>query len=344
MILIWIIYAVILRIIGFSSTSWGNYGIYILFYFPLFAFCFYREYLNEYEKKRIIVFILIVSLSNMVYNTIFLINNPGANLELNFSDLYSGMNVGNTDFTFIIMLVLIVCACYGLQGRKLFILFFVVGFFYLIISSKTTSFLIFLFILYILFINMILTKIGKKQRIVVIIAGVLLPLCIYSEGLDLLVHVIKNEYIVERINALMQGNIESTYLSRFELAKISLNTFLNHPIFGIGYVKVDFALISYTSTGIGHHSEFIDHLGRYGIIGAAFYLIIWINYYKSIQKMNGSKYNMQIAKIIFIAFLATSVLNNSMNAMSGIIIFYLALAIADGQFDRVKCRTNFLCK
>lgn len=339
-ILIWIIYAVILRVIGFSSASWGNYGIYILFYFPLFVFYFYRERLNECEKKRIMIFILIVALSNMLYNTIFLINNPGANLELNFSDLYSGMNIGNSGFTFIIMLVLIFCACYVLQGRKMFILPFVIGLFYLVISSKTTSFLIFLIILYILSINIVLTKISRTQRIIIIIIGIIALIFIYREGLDFLVHVIRNEYIVERINALIQGDTGSTYLSRLELAKISLNTFSKHPIFGIGYVKADFALISYTSTGIGHHSEFIDHLGRYGIIGAVFYLLIWINYYKSIQKMNGSKDSIRIANMMFVAFLVTSFLNNSMDAMSGIIIFYLALATADGQFDQINCSNN----
>jgi len=332
----WIGYAIILRVIGFSTASWGNYGIYVLFYYPLFVFAIYRHILNDKEKHCMVNFIMAVALLNMLYNICFLIRHPGANQELNFSDMYAGCNLGNSDFTFVIMLVLIIYLYYAIHGRIIYFLAVVLGCFYLVISSKTTALLVFLIITYIIFVEKFAAKIEKRQRILIECLGIILPLLLYKPVLIVMSHFISNQYIVERLNALIVGDTSSVYLSRAGLAKISFHTFLNHPVLGIGYVKADFSKIDYVTTGIGHHSEFIDHLGRYGLIGAVAYIFIWYNYFKTFNSYSGTKKDHYAGIMIFIAFMMYSLLNNSMDAMSGVVIFYLVSSVADGDFGKKK--------
>ncbi len=335
-IFVWIVYAILLRMIGFSTAAWGNYGIYVLFYYPLFVFSIYRHILNDKEKHCMVNFILAVAMLNMLYNIYFLIRHPGANQELNFSDMYAGCNLGNSGFTFVIMLILILYLFYALHGKILYLLVVMAGGLYLVISSKTTAFLVFLIIAYIIFVERFAVKIKKEQRILIECMGIVLPLVLYKPVLILLSHIISNQYIVERLNALIVGDTSSTYLSRTGLAKISFHTFLSHPVFGIGYVKADFSKIDYVTTGIGHHSEFIDHLGRYGLVGGIVYIIIWYNYFKTFNSYSGTKEDHHVGIMIFIAFMIYSFLNNSMDAMSGIVIFYLVSAVADGYFEKKK--------
>lgn len=330
----WIGYAILLRIIGFSTAAWGNYGIYVLFYYPLFVFSIYRQILNDKEKHCIVNFTLAVAMLNMLYNICFLIRYPGANQELNFSDMYVGCNLGNSNFTFMIMLILIIYLFYALHGKIIYLLFVVIGGLYLVISSKTTALLIFLIIAYIISVEKFAGKIKKENRILIECMGVILPLVLYKPVLLVLSHFISNQYIVERLNALIVGDTSSIYLSRTGLAKLSFHTFLSHPVFGIGYVKADFSKIDYVTTGIGHHSEFIDHLGRYGLVGGIAYIIIWCKYFKSFNSYSGTKEDHHAGIMIFIAFMIYSFLNNSMDAMSGIVIFYLLSAVADGYFKK----------
>ena len=332
-IFVWIAYAIILKFIGYSTAEWGNYGIYILFFFPLRVFDVYSKILDQDEKYHIFRWILIVSIANLIYNLYFLINHPSANLELNFSNQYANQNLGNSGFTFVIMLILIYFLYYALKGKKLYIPIVIIGIIYLVFSSKTTAFLIFLIITYAIIVSLFLKHIKKSQQVIVFILGIVILCLAYTYGLEGLATLIKNDYITTRIDALLKGDVSSTYLSRFSLAKLSLHTFANHPIFGIGYVKADFSKISYISTGIGHHSEFIDHLGRYGIIGAIFYCLIFIPYTKDIQATRIEKSD-NATIFIMMAFYMYSVLNNSVDAMSGIIIFYFVAAIGQEHYIR----------
>jgi O-antigen ligase len=49
---------------------------------------------------------------------------------------------------------------------------------------------------------------------------------------------------------------------------IGFETFINNPIIGIGYYRVYFESVSEVlKLPIGHHSHFIDSIGRFGILG-----------------------------------------------------------------------------
>lgn len=69
---------------------------------------------------------------------------------------------------------------------------------------------------------------------------------------------------------LLSGKNEGldTLSSRERLTKISLNSFWEHPLFGIDYKN-------HVAGVVGCHAQWADDLARFGIIGNA---VIWINY------------------------------------------------------------------
>lgn len=338
-ILIWLMYAVGLKIIGYSTASIGNYGIQMMFFFPLFVYEFYKREVPTDDLRKLMYFGLFVLTINMLYNLIFLILNPGANIELNFSDTYAGMNLGNSEFTFVVMLMLIIFLYYSINGKPTLLPIVIIGIIYLVVSSKTTSFLLFVVIGSCVVIDRFTKNINKTQKVILLSIVVILALFLYRFGLTVLTSFIKNEYLLARINALIAGDSTSTYLSRIELAKLSFNTFLKNPFIGIGFVKADFAKVSYISTGVGHHSEFIDHLARYGLVGAVFYICIFGQFIKKTIQNAASLEGAKVAKYVIIGFFASSVLNNSIFTISGVMLFFIVSGVADGLFMN-KNETN----
>lgn len=332
----WLVYAITLRIIGFSSAAWGNYGIQVMFYFPLVVFMTYRSLLTEREQYHLICFVGIVMLINMLDNIYLLVRYPGANIELNFSDMYSNLNLGNSSFTFVMMLLLLVCFGYFLNRKRWYVIPVLAGVFYLVISSKTTAFLVFLIFAYLMVVEKAAAKLPIRYRAMIMILGVGILLFLYRFSLEIVSVFTNNEYILVRLKALVKGDTSSVYLARWGLAMLSISTFLEHPLFGIGYVKADFALVDYASTGIGHHSELIDHLGRYGMIGIVFYLLIFCNFYRYVKRLYGEKQDKVSVGMIYVAFMLYSVLNNSIDVAAGVVFFYVLPALADGQFQHLK--------
>jgi len=88
-------------------------------------------------------------------------------------------------------------------------------------------------------------------------------------------------------------------------------------------VELEGSVLNAYQSGIGHHSELIDHLGRYGIVGLAFYFIIFRNFLLKLRAIYLSKEGLQLRNIIFFAFASFSLLNNSFTPHIGVAIFLL---------------------
>ena len=53
---LWITYSIILKVIGFSKASWGNYFTMIMFFFPYIVYNAYKENISLEAKKKILLF------------------------------------------------------------------------------------------------------------------------------------------------------------------------------------------------------------------------------------------------------------------------------------------------
>ena len=74
-----------------------------------------------------------------------------------------------------------------------------------------------------------------------------------------------------------QGGGSVNYVDeRWGLVKMSWSTFLNNPIFGVGYT-VGNVYSKLFESGVGTHSEICDILAQHGIVGASLFFMYFFN-------------------------------------------------------------------
>ena len=179
---------------------------------------------------------------------------------------------------------------------------------YILFSGKATFFIFALISLFYFFNKILIYNFSYFLRLSIIILPIFI---IIFQYIDL------QERLIERLLALSNLDFEMNYFDRFKLINISLNTFLNNPIIGIGYdfeeILGDISVVE--KLGIGLHSELIDYLPRYGLIGMLFLIIFF--YYLSNDIFDKIK---EFKKILFY-FLFLSIFTNTFNLESGFLIF-----------------------
>lgn len=166
--------------------------------------------------------------------------------------------------------------------------------------------------------------------ILVVIIIALIPLFSLLENVD-------NERLASRfsdIQFILQGGSiysldNSSLAGRFLLGMTSLNTFFSSPlnfIWGIGddvMIGKQYEFSDLLILGIGNHSQFLDMLAKYGLIGGIIFVNIIKGMFKWLKKFSENRsFNHYIDLFIFVFFFQ-SVLNNSFFPDLFIIIFIM---------------------
>ncbi len=123
-------------------------------------------------------------------------------------------------------------------------------------------------------------------------------------------------YVTEQILGVPSG-IKYTYTRRNELASYSINTFLEHPMFGVGYAGYGYGVI-------GCHQEWYDMLGVFGLIGSTVVwgIIAWmlVTVFKGIE----SRIEKEMFLVLVVMFGVLGFLNPCMGAPLLMAMFVVA--------------------
>lgn len=116
----------------------------------------------------------------------------------------------------------------------------------------------------------------------------------------------------DQMASLLSGTLRQTGFDRATLYGTSIDTFLEHPVTGVGayygVVGSDIAM----DHGIGSHSELFDTLARFGLVGAGIYLSILLPLtFRAVSEWKGTAYgavasSMWILFILLVCFNAAS--------------------------------------
>lgn len=132
---------------------------------------------------------------------------------------------------------------------------------------------------------------------------------------------IDNELISERfaeVGRFLYADNESYHIeSRLYTLQVSWQTFLSHPVIGIGYKYGNTYDLLYQN-GVGVHSELLDALAKYGIIGSIPYLYFFYHQIRSL--VDKSLYRITIPVVV--AFLIMFTFNPFLSVQT---IFMLCL-------------------
>lgn len=344
---LWLPYVFILRIVGFSTAEWGNFFVYALFWFSYMVFYFYDELININMKKNIIISIIVMYIFNLANNIYILIKHPGANKLVNFYNEYRELNIGGTNFAFEAALCSLICLFLLLNRweykKNILKIFFTLNLIYLFVfSAKTTTIILFTCASVFMILNNKLNSLsnrakGKIYAMFISILGFIL--LITPNIFRFLGNIISSVDIKMRFlsmasfleNFYMGNIVVDDYMLRVDLALLSIDSFISSPIFGIGKHIANqqmYGLNAVYTIGIGSHSELIDHLAVYGLIGVFVYIVLFKKYFNSLSKKSISNSNLSSYKVILYFVLVYSICNNSFSMACGVILFvFLPFAI-----------------
>lgn len=362
----WMVYlflCAIMVIIGFSSTNLNfiisRLPIYLI---PVMGYFMIRHY-NIREKGLFLVLFFIVFLANLIYNIFLGFQLPDVFEEqasteesIDFSIL---MNIASSSF---------ISVCYWLIG--------VLGGILLSIKKKNISFLCLLMIVptayYMLFQNtrgtailLLMIEIAgivlaffeptkqkdrKPYYVFSTVALMLLVLMVFVPFMGWLMEHLQSERLAERLNDLVDfrisgGNVnsvkEGSFTERILLAQTSLSSFFSSPLsilIGIGDHTQAFGgdLIK---SGIGGHSEFIDVLARYGLVGAFIFWNIMRRFYRLLRKQTSNREIVKYVNIVFFIIILTGFLNNIFQP-NMLLFLYLVFPVMIELTDNIIKRSN----
>ena len=341
---IYFLYAVLMSIIGISSTNLNfqivNSAKYLI---PIIG-CFVIFNYNIKELRLLLVFFFIIMIGNICQNLFLSQLMPELfEEELEHSEelsaLKASLNVGGTALVAVCLFMVgtLFVIAKNLEYKFLRVMTIITIciflYYFLCVNIRGTTTILF-FILILGFI--VATKEPKKKRvryylnslfiIVIISLIILVPLLVWITS------IIDNESLIKRFGDIVslfeaRGNIDEinngSFLGRIELSMVSLSSWLSTPlsfIFGIGDHTQDFGgdLIA---SGIGSHSEFFDCLGRYGIIGGVIFFNIIKLHYKNITNFTSNRNIVKYFNVVFFIIILYGFLNNLFEPITLLFIF-----------------------
>ncbi|MDP9739957.1 UNVERIFIED_ORG: hypothetical protein QFZ59_001787 [Bacillus sp. B2I3] len=331
---IWIVIVSLYIAAQLPNFSFGNYFYIILYYMPIFLFAFYLKYGSMSIYKKIIMFAFGVIIVNSIINIIILFQNPYAAKEATGGyglNNYSGSNILTDIFIFayvlaayatilgvryfsnkiikyffmILSIILIFMVIQSTFFISIISLVFIMGCFYMIKGeNKGYNYMKFLililsFSVFIIFKNNISSAIDKW-----------------------IVSVTDNYIIIQRVQAIsklvLDFGFEGSLSARMKDLNISINTFLEYPFLGKGYLLSSDIL----STGIGMHSHLLDDLARFGIMGFTFEIMVYIVFIiyviNNLDKKLRKHYMVSWIGFVFYAFF-----NPIVYPPTGIMLFFI---------------------
>lgn len=333
-----------LSVIGYSTTSPNNYITRLPLYgIPIAATYIIRTYSHK-EQRKLFSFIVIVMLLNVFQNYMLALRDPG------FFDTFQhgaeGMEMTNGGTTgFVQACLFAIPCCFMVWSRRLRIpqqklaLWGMVAFiiYIMFVNTRATSFLILLFFVFaLLYMRYIGSKIKNKMvgyaLVVFLIVGAIavsIPMLDWiatntsSEGLSVRLNTVTESMATGEIDENSEGSLGSRYLlglTSFETWTKSIKNF----IFGIGDdVAADGHLMDLISVGIGRHSQILDFLAMFGIVGAFFLYKAWKSIFRCIKSQSSDKSTTLLIDIVIMGYIIMNVLNNTLVAGQNIIMFLL---------------------
>lgn len=204
--------------------------------------------------------------------------------------LYDWNNIGGYSFVYMLVLLYpLIILAYKQRRLPLFwaaICAISIGV-VIIMSEYTTAFLLFL-LSSILF--LLKRQMSTRNMFVFSIVGVVAAILfsdVFSDLLEYLASVMSSPVFKERLTALAGGTtgLEASESNRIFLYRQSFSTFLSHPIFG--------TMLS-GGGGTGGHSQILDALGTYGLVGGALlvwmYRYVYVLFFKPYRQQDGFGY------------------------------------------------------
>lgn len=356
LVLWWCFWIIFLKIIGFSTASLGNYIGQIIFFGMFTIMSFVDTYFDRVRKDKLFKFITTIIVVNLIHNIILNTQNEYLSTIIFTSEGAEllNTNLGATTFSAMILIFCGIMFALFFQQKNNFNKFVLVIIVLLcgdlIINKQsraTGTILLVVMMLFIFFEQKLNLNEGYRRVLfylflLIVMSVVLIPV------LEFISSHISNDRINERLMSLItflknEGTVsisgQDSFATRLFLIKSSLTTFVSsfkNIILGEGYNIATYSTMNdmISHTGIGYHSELIDILGVYGLIGGITIFMILKEYFKVLKyKFKKSNIDNEI-NVVYFTFIVFSFSNVSFTAELGLTaVLLLSLTKIENKCD-----------
>lgn len=338
-VILWLFYLLCLFLL-FPNTQLGYYSLNLTFWEPLLIFYYYYTVRREPRLYNTILYVVLGAILISLLLSIYSVN---AN-ELAAREASSGhstedaMLTGNYTFTAAITVILPVMAAVIIINRFIKHRFICIIAAVMLVGTVVFIFrcnlMISILCMMIAFVFLVTanpkrTNTASRTLITIFVAAAIiigfgLLAGLLARFFDWLGGAIGSYEIATKTtyiaNFLRFGTMEGNLESRLDLCKIAINTFLKHPIFGIGpQNNADI----YFMTQLGMHAQFFDEWARYGIVGITLLALPLKKYYSFCVQNISEGWMLKAFKAGFISYFVISMLNPAVSANIGITMFFV---------------------
>lgn len=326
----WLFIIFIYYLYNSFQTFRGNFYNVFLFYFNFVILIYVKNNFKTSSNYRKLYILLIIVLTNTISNIYLMIKDPVSskyytgNVKI-FVEKYDYSNL--MDITHVTATVLLVPSLIYLylnikdKSVKLLALTTLLGLVYLVYLSSSFITLLSLIITYV-FWTILKSKnlITKYLNLTLLLILILILFFMKNYIMNYLISISlksSNFFYTQRLNEVYQfmlGNSKDGSLSeRMDNIKISLQTFYQNFLTGRGFIYSS----NVNETGIGMHSQLIDDLARFGLIGLLFTISIFYIYIKLFKKSRGHSY----INFTVVLFTVLSLINPTISIPVGTVLF-----------------------
>lgn len=332
----------IYKIFGISSAEIGNYFYVSVFYtMPICMMFIQKNY--TIKQKQILSWLIIIVFFISILSNIYLFNNLSNYTMWSYTsaqkegDLVKTLNLGGTSFTVASMVYAGVLTILTLVNKRIwkygFLLVLILSIYYNLVCAGRASVVILLVIMISCLILVYRLRGLYMNRVLVIIVPPLIVLLILGGSMfHFFGDVIGNERLSVRMHdlgVLFEGGDTSntSTLGRGELSFLSIHTWLRDPIsffMGIGDHRYEAGSLEQVyNIGIGGHSSFFDTLARYGLIGFALWIGLFVYIFKYLRKLPRNRMLGDLLYVACIIAFARSFMGGVFHAPFAVMTFIL---------------------
>lgn len=303
------------KLIGYSSAEWGNYMHQLSFFIPILLMLLIPDLLSNRQKILLWWLMLVVMLFNIADNIYLSILYPSLNSVSRFyqdEEFLASINAGSSPFYTFSLLFFNVCFfvflnCKEKKIKLVTLAAAVVSAIYILGFCLKASVVVYFLL------SLVLQYFAYRTNntilfFFVIVLSVLLGVAVitvFQDSIaDFIISVSPDERLTERLVTLIDvENAEadiSIATNRTNLYLLSVNTWLSDIssfLFGIGDHRAAFGA---KATGIGQHSDLLDSLARYGLLGLIMLVAVFKHMFKYLLSLYGKTYKLQLVTIFAI--------------------------------------------
>ena len=283
----------------------------------------HQSYSSDSLKRSLLKSFFISFFISTLISLYYLMGNQYA-IRQSFNYSYFAIGDFNLVYTAVCIVSMLIFLIFEKQVNSKIAILLIFGFALILNASYMTAIILLIFLIWI----SIFVKYRKKPYIFSFLLIVFLALLLI--GIDIVANIIyfiaSIDLFTPAINLRLydiyyvltgMGLTEaSSIFARFELGSISWNSFLDYPFIGIPYSQ-------YGQMSVGSHTQWIDNLARFGILGNLVlytHLVCW--YIQGLRDSNeGTSRGAHI--IAWAVFLLLGIVNNNMLGGLFICMFFV---------------------